>query len=170
MNRFKLFIPLIVFGVMAIFLWRGLSIDPSHLPSALVDKPMPEFTLPILGSDEQLQKSDLDGKPYLVNIWGTWCPACYHEHPYLVKLAESGVSILGVNWRDDREEAIKWLDKLKDPYSRVVEDQAGRLVLDLGVAAAPETFVVDSNGIIKYRHTGPVTEEVWKRHLAPLMQ
>ena len=170
MNRIKLFIPLIVFAVLAVFLWRGLSIDPSHLPSALVDKPMPEFTLPILGKEEELQKSDLNGKPYLVNIWGTWCPACYQEHPYLVKLAESGVSILGVNWRDDRVEAIKWLEKLKNPYSHVVEDQAGRLVLDLGVAAAPETFVVDSQGIIKYRHTGPVTEEIWKRQLAPLMQ
>ena len=171
LNRVKLFIPLAIFIVMAVFLWRGLSIDPSHLPSALVGKPMPQFSLPVLGSDDKvLQKEDLIGEPFLVNIWGTWCTTCYYEHPYLVELSKQGVNILGVNWRDDREEALKWLKKLENPYYHIIEDQDGRLVLDLGVTAAPETFVVDSKGVVRYRHTGQVTPEVWKRHFAPLMQ
>ena len=169
-SRFKLFIPLIIFVVMAFFLWRGLSIDPKHLPSALIDKPMPEFELPVLGQEKTLTKNDLVGKPFLINIWGTWCTTCYYEHPYLVELSKQGVNILGVNWRDDREAALEWLKKLENPYFHIIEDQEGRLVLDLGVTAAPETFVVDSNGMVKYRHTGQVTKEVWQRHLAPLMQ
>lgn len=169
-SRLKLFIPLAVFVGLAGFLWRGLSLDPSHLPSALIDKPMPEFQLASLTEEGKiLSKADMAGKPYLVNIWGTWCTTCYYEHPYLVELAEQGVAILGVNWRDDRDEALAWLERLENPYTKIVEDPDGRLVLDLGVAAAPETFLVDSQGIVKYRHTGQFTMEVWKRHFAPLM-
>ena len=170
-DRLKLFIPLIIFLIMAVFLWRGLSIDPKHIPSALLEKPMPEFELPVLGQEGvTLKKSDLVGKPFLVNIWGTWCATCYYEHPFLVELSNVGIDILGINWRDDQEEALKWLQKLENPYYHIIEDQDGSLVLDLGVTAAPETFVVDSNGIIKYRHTGEVTKDVWTKHLAPLMQ
>ncbi len=170
-NRIKLFIPLFIFLVLSVFLWRGLSLDPKHIPSALVEKPMPNFDLPVLGKEGvNLNKSEILGEPFLVNIWGTWCTTCYYEHPYLVELSKLGVNILGVNWRDDRDEALKWLEKLENPYFHIIEDQDGSLVLDLGVTAAPETFVVDSQGIVKYRHTGQVTKDVWKKHLAPLMQ
>ena len=169
-SRLKLFAPFIVFIVVGVFLARGLSNDPSYLPSALIGKPMPAFSLPSLQESSQtLTKAIYEGKPYLVNIWGTWCRTCYYEHPYLVELAEQGVLILGVNWRDDHNEALKWLDRLENPYSHIVEDKHGRLVLDLGVTAAPETFVVDREGIIRYRHTGQLTPDVWKSHIAQYM-
>lgn len=167
MKRFKLFIPLFVFVVMALFLWRGLSLDPNDLPSPLIGKPMPEFNLASLhDSGKQLTSKDMLGQPYLVNIWATWCPTCLAEHDYLLELKERGVRILGVNYKDEREPALRWLNDLGDPFFLSVFDADGRLGLDLGVSGAPETFLVDAEGVIRSNHRGEVTQQVWLNKFA----
>lgn len=170
MKRLKLFIPLIVFAVLAVFLWKGLGNDPSHLPSVLVGKPLPEFSLPTVEDpDRTVTRADIvQGKPFLINVWATWCVACRVEHPYLLELSKQGVLIYGLDYRDDRAEAQKWLTDFKNPYAINLFDPEGRLVLDLGVYGAPETFLVDAEGVIQYRHVGVVDEKVWQSKLAPL--
>lgn len=173
MGRLKLFIPLGIFVVMAFFLWRGLSLDPTELPSALIDKPLPSFSLPELNENAQdpekqkmLTEKDLSFKPYLLNIWATWCPTCRHEHPYFLELEKKGIPIVGLNYKDNSAAAMKWLDSLGDPYKINLFDEKGVLALDLGVYGAPETYLIDANGVIRYRHVGIVNEEVWKTHFA----
>lgn len=173
--RFKLFIPLIIFIVMALFLYRGLSIDPSKLPTVLENKPLPAFSLPelVLEAPEEGQLAnmvsdkDLMGEAFLLNIWATWCAPCRIEHPYLIKLAEQGVKIVGVDSKDEDDEARKWLQRLGNPYAVNIVDKNGRLGVDLGVYGYPETFVIDANGIVRYRHVGIVDEKVWKELLEP---
>jgi cytochrome c biogenesis protein CcmG/thiol:disulfide interchange protein DsbE len=141
------------------------------LPSALLDKPLPEFSLPKLQKpDEVVTQNDLKGQVLLLNVWGSWCPACKVEHPYLVRLARQGINIVGVNYKDERPDALKWLERLEDPYLYSVEDADGRLGLDLGVYGAPETFLVDKKGVIRYKHIGIVDERVWKEDLQPRYQ
>ena len=169
MKRFKLFIPFVVFVVLSGLLYVGLSLDPNELPSVLIGKPVPEFSLPDLDNpDSQITPATMKGKPYLLNVWATWCPSCKYEHPYLVKLAESGVPIYGVNYKDDTEKARKLLQDMGNPYSANIVDEEGSLIMALGVYGAPETFVVDANGIIRYRLVGVVNEEIWKSTLAPI--
>ena len=169
MKRFKLFIPFVVFVVLSGLLYVGLSLDPNELPSVLIGKPVPEFNLPDLDNpDNQITPATMKGKPYLLNVWATWCPSCKYEHPYLVKLAESGVPIYGVNYKDDTEKARKLLQDMGNPYSANIVDEEGSLIMALGVYGAPETFVVDANGIIRYRLVGVVNEEIWKSTLAPI--
>jgi cytochrome c biogenesis protein CcmG/thiol:disulfide interchange protein DsbE len=168
MNRFKLFLPLIIFAVLAVFFWRGLSLDPNAMPSALIDKAFPEFSLPRLDNETQLTtRNDLLGKVTLVNIWGTWCISCKVEHPYLVKLAESGVRIVGISYKDDSVAAQQWLTQLGNPYAWNIVDKRGTLGVDLGVFGAPETYLVDSKGIIRYKHVGVVDERVWNEKILP---
>lgn len=173
MGRLKLFIPLFIFVVMAVFLWRGLALDPTELPSALIDKKVPPFSLPQLDENAQdikkqkiLTNKDLVFKPYLLNIWATWCPTCRHEHPYLLELEEKGIPIVGLNYKDNSAAAMKWLDQLGDPYAINLFDEKGTLGLDLGVYGAPETYVVDAQGVIRYRHVGVVDAKVWNEHFA----
>lgn len=168
--RLKLFLPLILFAVLAAFLFRGLSLDPKALPSALIDKPFPAFSLPALDGDggEALDRDLLRGEVSLVNVWATWCISCRVEHPYLGKLAEAGVKIVGLNYKDDPAAARRWLEELGDPYRVTIVDGEGKLGLDLGVYGAPETFLVDAEGVIRYRHVGVIDERVWTRTLAPL--
>lgn len=168
MNRFKLFIPLIVFVVISIFLWRGLSLDPNNVPSALIGKPLPKVSLPALKQERVVEREELLGQPFLLNVWATWCPTCIHEHPYLVKLAERGVKIVGLNYKDETDKALVWLERLGNPYSVNIVDTEGRMGLSLGVYGAPETFIVDSKGVIRYRHAGDVNDRVWKEKLAPI--
>jgi cytochrome c biogenesis protein CcmG/thiol:disulfide interchange protein DsbE len=168
-TRIKLFIPLAIFMVMAIFLFRGLYLDPNEMPSALVDKPLPEFSLPELLTGETIDRQTLIGKPFLLNVWATWCPTCIQEHPYLVELSQNGVVIVGLNYKDEDDKAKQWLKRLGNPYAYNVVDAEGRMGLDLGVYGAPETFVVDSNGVIRYRHVGVVNDGVWKTILAPML-
>jgi cytochrome c biogenesis protein CcmG/thiol:disulfide interchange protein DsbE len=171
MSRFKLFIPLIVFVVLGLFFWKGLSLDPTHMPSALINKPMPEFQLPIVkDSDKQVTVEDMKGQPSLLNVWATWCVACKVEHPYLNKLSQQGVMIFGVNYKDNTESAQEWLAKLGDPYAFSVVDADGRLGIDLGVFGAPETYVLDRDGVIRYKHVGVVDERVWTETLQPIMK
>ena len=166
--RLKLFLPLILFAVLALFLFRGLELDPRELPSALIDRPLPEFTLPALGEARQLTRADVTGEVALFNVWATWCVSCRVEHPYLQQLADLGVRIYGVNYKDEDGAALRWLMELGDPYLANIADNEGSLGLDLGVYGAPETYLVDAGGIVRYRHVGVVDERVWQEVLEPL--
>lgn len=170
MGRFKLFIPLLVFVVLAVFLLRGLDRDPNAMPSALVNRPVPEFSLPVLGEDKVVEQAIFQGQPALLNVWATWCVSCRVEHPYLNKLASQGIRIIGLNYKDDSIAASQWLADKGDPYALSVVDANGRLGLDLGVFGAPETYVVDSTGTIRYKHVGVVDERVWQKHILPVWQ
>ncbi len=169
MQRFKLFIPLIVFAVLAVLFWRGLSLDPTAMPSALIDEPVPSFNLPTVKDDGQVVSEDIfKGQVSLLNVWATWCISCRVEHPYLNKLAKAGVPIYGVNYKDDVVEARIWLKNLHDPYVLSVVDEDGRLGIDLGVFGAPETYLIDRKGLIRYKHVGVVDERVWSTILKPI--
>lgn len=170
MSRLKLFIPLLMFVVLALFLMRGLQLDPREMPSALIDKPLPEFQLGQLGTDKIVQRGDVIGKVTLFNVWATWCVSCRMEHPYLQKLADEGVPIVGINYKDETFAAMKWLRDLGNPYLLNIEDLEGTLGLDLGVFGAPETYLVDAQGIIRYRHVGEINERIWSGLLSPLYQ
>lgn len=163
MSRLLLFIPLGLFLVLGIFLWKGLSLDPKELPSALIDKPFPDFKMASLQQpDKVLTNADLAGKPLLVNVWATWCPSCRQEHADLLAIArQGGIGIVGLNYKDERAAAVKWLQDLGDPYIFNIFDENGMLGLDLGVYGAPETYLVDAEGIIRYRHVGVITKDVW---------
>ncbi len=166
--RLKLFLPLILFVVLALFLFRGLSLDPRAMPSALIDKPFPAFSLPALDSGEALDRSLLLGRVSLVNVWATWCISCRVEHPYLNQLTEAGIHIVGLNYKDDSAAAQRWLSDLGNPYSVNIVDAEGNLGLDLGVYGAPETYFVDARGVIRYRHVGVIDERVWRSKLAAI--
>ncbi|REL28228.1 DsbE family thiol:disulfide interchange protein [Thalassotalea euphylliae] len=172
MGKIIRFLPLIVFIALGAVLYRGLFLKPQELPSALIGKPVPAFSLPGLKNAEAvLTPASLKGQIVLLNVWATWCPSCRYEHPYLIDLAKGGqVSLYGLNYKDDRQAALKWLDDLGDPYLLNVFDEAGRLGLDLGVYAAPETFVIDHHGIIRKRFAGPIDAKVWQEEFAPLVK
>jgi len=163
MPRLLLFIPLLLFIILGIFLWKGLSIDPHELPSALIGKPFPEFNLTEVNNPEKtLTKADFVGEPVLVNVWATWCPSCRQEHEQLLRMASSGkIKIIGLNYKDDRVAAQNWLQQLGNPYVMTIYDYDGMLGLDLGVYGAPETYLLDTQGIVRYRQVGVMTEQVW---------
>ncbi|WP_109058790.1 DsbE family thiol:disulfide interchange protein [Aggregatibacter aphrophilus] len=172
----KLYLPLIIFlALVAAFLVQlqrnARGDDPKNLESALVGKPVPAKTLTDLLStktfDESLFKQ---GKPLLLNVWATWCPTCYAEHQYLNHLAKQGVPIIGLDYKDNSEKAVKWLHDLGNPYQVVLKDEKGSFALDLGVYGAPETFIVDGKGVIHYRYAGDVNERVWQEKLQPIYQ
>ncbi len=167
-GRLKLFLPLLLFAAMAVFLFRGLQLDPQALPSALIDKPLPEFSLPDLAGEGTLSRADVVGRPALFNVWATWCVSCRVEHPYLQRLADEGVAIYGINYKDEDVAARRWLAELGDPYVANIADREGSLGLDLGVYGAPETYLVDAGGVIRYRHVGVVDERVWQTILQPV--
>lgn len=169
MQRFKLFIPLIVFVILALFFWKGLSLDPSAMPSALIDEPVPRFELPTVKDESKMVTQEIfKGQVSLLNVWATWCISCRVEHPYLNKLSEEGVAIYGVNYKDDTPAAVKWLQEFHDPYQLSIVDADGRLGIDLGVFGAPETYLIDQRGVIRYKHVGVVDERVWSKILQPL--
>lgn len=172
----KLYLPLIIFlALVAAFLVQlqrnARGDDPKNLESALVGKPVPAKTLTDLLStktfDESLFKQ---GKLLLLNVWATWCPTCYAEHQYLNHLAKQGVPIIGLDYKDNSEKAVKWLHDLGNPYQVVLKDEKGSFALDLGVYGAPETFIVDGKGVIHYRYAGDVNERVWQEKLQPIYQ
>ena len=170
MNRLKLFIPLGLFLVLAGFLMRGLQLDPQALPSALIDQPLPEFALPALGREDTLSRGSVTGEVALFNVWATWCVSCRVEHPFLTQLAARGMPIYGINYKDVDDKALAWLAELGDPYRVSIVDAEGSLGLDLGVYGAPETYVVDAEGVIRYRHVGVVDEAVWTQILEPIVR
>ncbi|CUB06729.1 MULTISPECIES: DsbE family thiol:disulfide interchange protein [Marinomonas] len=172
MRRVLLFLPLAVVIGLGFFLWRGLYLNPKELPSALIGKPVPQFELPWLEKPGQtLTQEALKGKVSLLNIWATWCPSCRTEHPFLMELAHRrGIPIYGVDYKDEVPAANRWLSDLGNPYVANVVDDKGSLGLDLGVYGAPETFIIDKRGVIRYRHAGPLNDAIWKRDLLPVFQ
>ena len=172
MNRVILFVPLAIFIGLGALLYRGMGTDPSLLPSPLIDRPFPPFSLATLDDPEgAVTEAALKGEVALVNVWATWCIACRVEHPWLMKIAEeAGIPIYGVNYKDDRDEALAWLKKFRDPYRFSVYDRDGSLGLDLGVYGAPETFLIDANGVVRYKHVGVIDDRVWKTILLPRVQ
>ncbi|MCG7983848.1 MAG: DsbE family thiol:disulfide interchange protein [Candidatus Thiodiazotropha lotti] len=172
MNRYLRYsVPLIVFGIIAAFLYKGLGMNPREIPSPLIGKSIPEFSLPSVESAQtMINDQNLKGKIYLLNVWATWCVSCRAEHDTLVHLARSGkVEIVGLNWKDERVKAQAWLQQLGDPYTVNIFDKKGRTAIDLGVYGAPETFLVDSDGIIHYKHAGPLTLGVFNETLLPMI-
>ena len=168
-KRLKLFLPLAGFVVLGLILAFGLKLDPNELPSVLIGKPVPEFSLPNLDKPgESVTAADLKGKAYLMNVWATWCPSCKYEHPYLIKLAADGVPIVGINYKDDTEKARQLLANTGNPYATNIVDEHGTLIMKLGVYGAPETFIVDADGIIRYKLVGVVNEKVWTEQMASI--
>ena len=165
MNRY--IVPVIVFLLLAGVLYIGVvhSPDKSTMVSALLGKPAPAFELPVLGDDTQkFASSRLAGRPWVLNVWGTWCAACRDEHPVLIDVAKQDrIPIVGLDWRDEDVPAQQWLAQLGNPYSVVLVDQEGRTAIDFGVYGAPETFFIDADGRVQYRHVGAMTPEVWER-------
>ena len=170
MNRYLA--PLAGFFALVALLGLGLRYDPHLVPSPLIDKPAPAFALPQLHEPGvTLSNADLKGQVTLLNVWASWCVACRQEHPVLLKLAKSGsVPIYGLDYKDERSEALGWLDRLGNPYTRNAFDEDGRVGIDFGVYGVPETFVVDPQGVIRYKHIGPLTDEVLARKILPLVQ
>ncbi|URQ59826.1 DsbE family thiol:disulfide interchange protein [Pantoea alhagi] len=177
MNKKLFYIPLILFLLLALALMWQLTRnaegdDPTRLESALIGKPVPLFKLESLERPGQVydQAALADGKPLLLNVWATWCPTCRAEHQYLNRLAEQGVRVVGLNYKDDRAKAVTWLNTLGNPYALSLYDGSGMLGLDLGVYGAPETFLIDGQGIIRYRHAGDLNAQIWQQEVAPLWQ
>ncbi|OGA98292.1 MAG: thiol:disulfide interchange protein [Burkholderiales bacterium RIFCSPHIGHO2_12_FULL_61_11] len=171
-RRLAAFVPLAVVLVVGVFLAIGLTLDPREVPSPLIGKPVPEFSLPpVKGRTLGLSSADLKGEVSLVNVFASWCVACRAEHPLLMALKQQGVvPIHGLNYKDQPEDAKKWLDELGDPYTRTGADINGRVAIDWGVYGVPETFVIDRQGRIAYKQIGPVTPEVLEKTILPLIR
>jgi cytochrome c biogenesis protein CcmG/thiol:disulfide interchange protein DsbE len=167
----KYILPLLLFIVIAIFLALGLRLHPGDIPSPLIGKPAPVFSAPILQSPgKNLSPADLKGKVWLFNVWASWCVSCRAEHPNLNRLALAKVAlIVGLNYKDEPEAAKDWLTRLGNPYDVSVIDQDGRIGIDWGVYGVPETFVIDKQGIVRYKHTGPVSSEDIQTVFLPLI-
>lgn len=173
MSRLLFLIPLAVFLVLAGYFWIGLGKNPHEIPSVLIDQPVPEFTLPpIDGRDRGLSSADLRGEVSLLNVFGSWCVACLVEHPFLMELKADGlVPIHAIDWREkDRTAGPAWLSKRGDPYTLIGDDPDSRAAIALGVTGAPETFIIDRNGVIRYKHVGPITPENWETQLWPIVR
>ena len=168
----RFLIPLVVFIVMVGFLAIGLTLDPREVPSPFIDKPAPAFTLPqVADPNKTLSPADFKGQVALVNVWASWCVSCRQEHPVLLELAKRKlVPIYGLNYKDERQDALGWLDQFGDPYTASAFDADGRVGINWGVYGVPETFVIDRQGIIRHKHTGPVTPEVLETTLLPLIR
>lgn len=168
-------LPLAVVATLGVLLAAGvwLSRNPNReaLPSPLIGKPAPEFALPVLHEAGRLvTSSDLRGAPYLLNVWGSWCPACRDEHPVLTRFAETRrVRVIGFNWKDEHADALRWLEQYGNPYFMVLTDYEGKAAIDWGIYGAPETFLVDATGIVRWKHVGALTDETIRSELLPLL-
>jgi len=171
MRRLIYILPLVLIAALGIAFFFQLGHDPQKLPSALIDKPLPVFNLPpIDGQQGGIANTDLKGKVALLNVWASWCPPCRIEQPILMNIAASGVPIYGVNYKDKPEDAKRFLTSLGNPFIAIGADKNGKLAIDLGVYGYPETFIVDANGIIRYRHAGPINKPDWEQTLLPIVK
>ena len=169
MSRLLYLLPLLLFLALIGYFIAGLQRDPHILPSAMIDKPAPDFSLPALVADKPgIARADLDG-PLLVNFFASWCVPCRAEHPMLGVLANEGVPLLGIAWKDKPEDARAWLAELGDPYRRLAIDRDGRVGIDFGVYGVPETYVIDRTGKIRYRQVGPITPDDLAHTIRPLL-
>lgn len=165
------FIPIIIFTIMLPIFFVGLSRNKSELPSPLIGKTIPSFSLPsLLDPSITIDQKSINGKFVLFNVWATWCVGCREEHEFLMDLSQrKEITIIGLNWRDNRADALNWLVNLGNPYEISIEDKMGRTAIDWGVYGAPETFLINSNGIIIHKHLGPLSEEDWNGDFKPLI-
>ena len=170
MTRFAL--PLAIFVVLLVLLGIGLKLDPREVPSPLIGKPAPHFELPELHqAAKTFSERDMLGKVWVLNVWASWCVSCREEHPVLLELAASGaVPIYGLNYKDKREDGLAWLRGMGDPYRLSIYDFDGRVGIDYGVYGVPETYVIDKAGVIRYKRIGPLTPQIVKEKVLPLVQ
>ena len=168
MTRFLL--PIGIFILLVGFLAVGLKLDPREVPSPLVGKPAPPFELPVLHQpDKRFVPGDMRGKVWLLNVWASWCVSCREEHPLLVALSKRGVMpILGLNYKDKGDEATAWLKQFGDPYELSVVDADGRIGIDYGVYGVPETYLIDAEGVIRYKQIGPLTQAILEQKVLPM--
>jgi cytochrome c biogenesis protein CcmG, thiol:disulfide interchange protein DsbE len=169
--KVKFLIPLAIFLVIAVFLGIGLTRDPRKIPSVLIDKPAPQFTLQqVTAPDKTFSPQDMKGQVWLLNVWASWCTACRVEHPLLVEIARSkAVPLIGLDYKDKPDDALKFLAQQGDPYNLSALDLDGRVGIDFGVYGVPETFVIDKNGMIRHKHIGPLTPEALQQTILPLV-
>jgi len=165
-------IPLAIFLGLSVFMFVGLSLDPKAVPSPLIDKPAPAFELTQLHNVEQtIAAADMKGKVWMLNVWASWCVSCRQEHPVFMQLARTGqVPIYGLNYKDEREAAKQWLQDFGNPYTLTGFDHNGRVGVDYGVYGVPETYVIDKDGVIRHKHTGPVTQQAVQTEILPLVR
>jgi cytochrome c biogenesis protein CcmG/thiol:disulfide interchange protein DsbE len=171
LRRILYLLPVLIFIGVGIGLAVGLTRDPGTLPSALIDRPVPTFELPAIEGmpGEGLRNTDLEGEVSLVNVFASWCVPCRAEHPLLMGLAERGVVINGIDYKDPAEQAARWLEDLGNPFARIGADRDGRVAIDFGVYGVPETFVIDKAGRIRFRHPGPLTPDLVNTEIRPLL-
>ena len=167
----QLWLPL-VFVALVVLLGVGLNLNPREVPSPLIGKPAPAFELPLLAApDKTFTQKDMLGKVWVLNVWASWCAPCLVEHPQITALSRSGAApVVGLNYKDAREDAIPWLKKNGDPFAAVLFDGAGRIAIDYGVYGVPETYVIDQKGVIRYKRIGPVTPEILRETIEPLLK
>ena len=170
----KRWLPLAVFLGLAALLLAGVLMnsgkDTSAIASPLIGKPVPAFSLPVLGEPgRSITHEQLRGKPYLLNVWGSWCVNCREEHPQILALRRSGrIHVVGYNYKDSPEEAKRWLDSFGNPYDVIIADEEGRVALDFGIYGAPESYLVDAQGLIRWKHVGPITDDVLENEMEPV--
>jgi len=169
-NNIKIWrlLPFVIFTLLVFFFWRGLSLDPKKLPSVQLGQALPDFRLPLLNDPgKDLTPANLRGRVALLNVWASWCAACVDEQGFLMKLAGQGVPLFGLNYKDDPEQARAWLTEWGNPYQMIGSDAAGKVAIDLGVYGAPETFLLDARGVIRFRHVGVLDDVSWTRDFLP---
>ena len=161
-----------IFVALVALLAVGLTLNPREVPSPLIGKPAPGFELPLLHApDKTFSQKDMLGRVWILNVWASWCPPCLIEHPVVSELARSGVApVVGLNYKDAREDALPWLKRNGDPYQLSVYDAAGRIAIEYGVYGVPETYIIDRRGVIRYKHIGPLTPEVAQKKIRPLVE
>ena len=160
------------FIALVVVLAVGLRLNPREVPSPLIGKPAPPFELPLLNEpDKRFSQKDMLGKVWIMNVWASWCPPCLVEHPVVTRIARSGLApVVGLNYKDTRDEALPWLKRNGDPYQLIVFDANGRIGIDYGVYGVPETYVIDRAGRIRYRQVGPITPEEYEKTVLPLLR
>lgn len=168
-------LPLLAFIALALLLFVGVRMnsgkDTSAIPSPLIGKQAPVLNLPELNMPQQsIGLQDLKGRAFVLNIWGSWCVSCRIEHPIITEMAKSGVIVVGYNYKDSAEDARAWLNQFGNPYALIIQDEDGKAALDWGIYGAPETFVIDAQGIVRFKHVGPITSEIVQNKILPLLK
>lgn len=166
-------IPATIFALLVFFFWRGLSLEPQKLPSVQLGKSLPDFKLPMLvgkGNEKLFTREAMQGRVALLNVFASWCSSCTEEQVFLMKLSREAIPIYGLNYKDKTEEASRWLNEWGNPFLAIGEDKEGKVAIDLGVYGTPETFLIDKQGIIRYRHIGILNDKVWQADFLPRIQ
>ena len=168
----RFILPLALFGVLCVFLYRGLALDPHELPSPLIGKPAPSFALTRLDdASARIGRDDMLGKVWVLNVWASWCAACRDEHPTLLAFSQmKAVPIIGLNYKDTRPEGLAWLQQFGNPYTASAFDNEGKVGIDFGVYGVPETFVIDKQGVVRFKQVGPLTPEIIEAKILPVVR